>query len=332
MALMDFSIDTSGSPQDVQRRQALADALMKQGTDSTPAAGGPNGGWLTALNRGLAGALGGYQRGQAQQEEQQGRSSAQQMMAQALQGGKIDPQTYIQAASNPWSSPAQIGALGKVQDWQHQTEQDAEHKREFGMSYGLQKDAAARAAQAAERANMTEEERAAEREKAAAHYGLIPGSPGYQPFVLTGKLPDPNKDVPNSVGEYQFYTNNFKPTPEQPQPMDYATFSTAKARAGATNISNNVDMNSGQTYDKQLAEGLGKSHAALANGVEDAQSRARDIAAMQGAVDAIQKNGGTTGGLAPAARLELQKSVNAGANALGIDKPFNEGDFPTRSF
>jgi hypothetical protein len=65
MALTDYSIDTSGSPQDVQRKQKLADLLLQQGGDTSPAAGGRNGGWLTALNRGLAGALGGYQRGEA---------------------------------------------------------------------------------------------------------------------------------------------------------------------------------------------------------------------------------------------------------------------------
>lgn len=136
---------------------------------------------------------------------------------------------------------------------------------------------------------------------------------------------------PTSVQEYNFYTAH--PTPGQPV-MDYATWATAKARAAAAtnNISNTVDMNSGQTYDKQLAEGLGKSHATLANGVEASQTRARDIAAMQGAVDAIQKNGGTTGGLAPATRLELQKSINAGAAALGIDKPFSEADISDKEF
>src|ERR1700730_4374455 len=99
MALTDYSIDTSGSPQDVQRKQALADALMKQGMDSTPAAGGKGGGWMTALNRGLAGALGGYQQGQARQEEQQGRAGnqqrLQQLAAQLSGGGKIDPGAMI---------------------------------------------------------------------------------------------------------------------------------------------------------------------------------------------------------------------------------------------
>lgn len=144
-----------------------------------------------------------------------------------------------------------------------------------------------------------------------------------------------DKDTtPSSVLEYEYYKKNFRPTEQSPAPMGYDTWSTAKARASATQLSNigNVDMNSGQTYDKQLAEGLGKAHATLANGVEDAQTRARDIAAMQGAIDAIQKNGGTTGGIAPEQRLQLQKSINAGAAALGIEKPFDETDLSDKEF
>lgn len=126
MGLTDYSIDTSGSPQDVQRKQKLAEALMTQGMDSSPAAGGKNGGMLTALNRGLAGALGGYQRGAAANEEQQGRESARQQLANGLMGadGKINPQAYLAAASNPWVNPQQIGAVGKVQDWQHQSSRE----------------------------------------------------------------------------------------------------------------------------------------------------------------------------------------------------------------
>jgi hypothetical protein len=143
------------------------------------------------------------------------------------------------------------------------------------------------------------------------------------------KLYEPEDRTPASVLEYKYYRDNL---PKGQQPIPYDVWSTAKARAGATSIANSIDMNSGQTYDKQLAEGLGKSHASLANGVEDAQTRARDIAAMQGAVDAIQKNNGSTGGLAPAQRLELQKSINAGASAIGIDKPFSESDLADKEF
>lgn len=121
MALTDFNIDTSGSPQDVERKQKLADALMKQGQDSTPAAGGPNGGWITALNRGLAGALGGYQQGQARDEENQGRQSYQQQLASALGAGdKVSPSAMIGLAGNPWANPAQTQAITHVADMQAQ--------------------------------------------------------------------------------------------------------------------------------------------------------------------------------------------------------------------
>jgi hypothetical protein len=155
---------------------------------------------------------------------------------------------------------------------------------------------------------------------------------GYIRDPLSGKITrayEPDDKTPQSVLEYKYYVDNL---PKGQQPMDYATFSTAKARAGATNINNNVDMNSGVTYDKQLSEGLGKAHTSLATGVEDAQTRARDIAAMQGAIDAIQKNGGTTGGLGQQQILDLKKTVNAGASALGIDQPFSEADLADKEF
>lgn len=140
---------------------------------------------------------------------------------------------------------------------------------------------------------------------------------------------EPDDKTPQSVLEYQYYLKN---VPKGQTPMDYATFSTQKARAGATLINNQVDMGNGQTYDKQLVGALGKSHAGLASGVEDAQGRARDIAAMQGALDAIQKNGGTTGGMGQAQILNLKKTINEGANALGIENPFSEGDISDKEF
>ncbi|WP_354265391.1 hypothetical protein [Bradyrhizobium sp. JR18.2] len=91
---MDFSIDTAGSPQDVQRRQKLADLLMQQGADTSPAAGGQGGGWITALNRGLAGALAGYQSGQIRQDElARNKANDAQMAAlsSALMGGAQAP-------------------------------------------------------------------------------------------------------------------------------------------------------------------------------------------------------------------------------------------------
>lgn len=114
----------------------------------------------------------------------------------------------------------------------------------------------------------------------------------------------------------------------------FAEAQLAKTKAGAAqlNNNNNVDMGSAPTYDKTMTEGLAKSHAALANGVEDAQTRARDISAMQAAVDSIQKNGGTTGGLGQQQILDLKKTLNAGASALGIDKQFDENDISDKEF
>jgi hypothetical protein len=143
------------------------------------------------------------------------------------------------------------------------------------------------------------------------------------------RLYTPDEATPTSVREYEYYKSNH--AADQPV-MDYGTWASKKARDAATNVTQSVDTNSSQTYDKQLAEGLGKSHAGLANGVEEAQTRARDLAAMQGALDAIQKNGGSTGGLGQQQILDLQKTINNGAGALGIDKPFSESDLADKEF
>jgi hypothetical protein len=139
----------------------------------------------------------------------------------------------------------------------------------------------------------------------------------------------PHEERPGSVKEYEYYQSHL---PAGQTAMDYATWSNEKARAGATNVNNNFNPNSGATYDQQLAEGLGKSHASLANGVEEAQNRARDVAAMQASVDAIQKRGGTTGGLGQQEQLDLLKTINAGATALGLGSPFSEADISDKEF
>lgn len=207
MALTDYSIDTSGSPQDVQRRQALADALMKQGMDSTPAAGGKGGGWATALNRGLAGALGGYQAGTAREEEQTGRDTVRQQLAQALQGGgSVTPQAMLAMASNPWATPGQTAAVGQVAQMENQRARQGVEDQHWKANYDLQKQSAARAAnsdaraaQAAERANMTPAEIAAERADAAKGYGLDINTPQGKAYVLTGKLPEADATVAQAV-------------------------------------------------------------------------------------------------------------------------------------
>lgn len=312
MALTDYTIDTSGSPQDVQRKQALADALMKQGMDSTPAAGGKGGGWVTALNRGLAGALGGYQAGAAQNEQRQGQDSFRQQMAAALGAdGKINPQAYLQAASNSFANPSAIGAIGKVQDWQHESEADAEHKREFGMNYGLQSKRLAHELDDTPKGFVADPSQ-------PGHYMPMPGGPAdpaYLQSVNSAKNPGAR---PMTAQEKQAY--GLPPeaaammTPDGPKTLGAPT----------TNFTANIDNKGPDKYDTEIGGALAKSHGGLMSDVEGAQGRARDIAAMQQSIDAIQKRGGTTGGMAQPQLLELAKTLNAGAAALGQSAPFDE--------
>lgn len=119
---------------------------------------------------------------------------------------------------------------------------------------------------------------------------------------------------PSSVREYEY---------GQTHP-GFTEAQLAKTKAGATNVTTNIDPKAGVEYDKLMAEGIGKSHAALSNGVEDAQQRLRNVNAMQGALDTIQKNGGTTGGLGQETILNLKKTLNSGASQLGMGQPFDE--------
>jgi hypothetical protein len=87
---------------------------------------------------------------------------------------------------------------------------------------------------------------------------------GYVLNNKTGKLARgyaPDDRTPQSVLEYQFYLKSLKPGQ---QPMDYATFSTARARAAGATIRSSVDTPSGSTDDKQRVEGPGNAQAAKA--------------------------------------------------------------------
>lgn len=318
MDIPDFSIDTSGSPQDVQRKQALADALLKQGQDSTPAAGGKWGGALTALNRGLAGALGGYQRGEARDEEQQGRAGYQQQLAAALGAGdKVTPGAMIGLAGNPWANPAQTQAITHVADMQAQQARQGVEDSHFQQTLALQQAASARAAAAEARA-------AAKDESTPNQYipnprANEPGQPAFIDQYAQAKVAaQPPGARPMTAQERQAYglpaEGGAAMTPDGPKTLGAPT----------TNFTANIDNKGPDEYDKTVAGSLAKSHGALMDGVEAAQSRARDIAAMQQSVDAIQKNGGSTGGLGQPQLLDLAKTLNAGATALGADPVFNE--------
>jgi hypothetical protein len=108
--VLDFSIDTSGTLQDVQRRQKMADALLQEGMNTTPAAGGKYGGWLTAANRALAGALGGYQSGQLGNQERAGLAASARNFSSGLSGGTVG-----EPDSTPGNPPLATGVpMGMV--------------------------------------------------------------------------------------------------------------------------------------------------------------------------------------------------------------------------
>lgn len=225
MALMDFNIDTSGTPQDVQRRQKLADALMQQGMDSAPAAGGPGGGWITALNRGLAGAVGGYQRASAANDERQGRAAWQQRMATALQGGKIDPTALVGLAADPWANPTAISAANTAYSAQHQAVRDAIADQHWAASYGLQKRAADRA-----------DDPTPDNFEANPDYGKVTGAPQYRP--IPGGPADPTY-----IGSVTGAKEKAKVEAEGPgATFDDETISemAKQARAGDTSVFTNI--------------------------------------------------------------------------------------------
>lgn len=112
--------------------------------------------------------------------------------------------------------------------------------------------------------------------------------------------------TPSSVLEYNYYKQNFQPTAQQQQPMDYATFSTAKARAGAAVVNNNM----GGGSDKQIFD-------TFAENTKEARSAATGLVALRNARTALQGDGGNVTGFRANERLSLQK---AGAY-LGITDP-----------
>jgi Cell Wall Hydrolase len=500
--VLDFSIDTSGTPQDVQRRQKMADALLQEGMNTTPAAGGKYGGWLTAANRALAGALGGYQSVQLGNQERAGLAASARNFSSGLSGvaggepdvtpgnpplatgvpmgmvkpGMPQPDTsgkiYRNDEPSPLDPPSgadlknlQMMVIGEAGNEPQQgknavasvartravdggyggdtptgvvtapnqfepfntpegrarmarglmdPKQLASANDAIDQAYGTGKYVSAGpndptggmthfyspAGQAAlgrqapawaggdsvtiggHVFNSPDDATPPNSQPAQGQLPPRPIAQGPQvaqngpanvnilnwansvindPYAnasqkqvaasilqkaVTPKANTPYKDADGNLmqmgpdGTLHAIIQAEKSTGNQ-KDFEYgqthpgfneAQLARTKAGAAQLNNQNNIDMNSGQTYDKQLAEGLGKSHAALANGVEDAQSRARDLAAMQGAVDAIQKNGGTTGGMGQAQILELKKTLNAGAAGLGVTTPFDEKDISDKEF
>jgi hypothetical protein len=111
------------SPQSVTRKRRLADAMMQQGTDTSPV-GHP----LGALARAMQGGMAGYMSRKADTAESEGRAGAMSRLTEAMANKNMGTADYMTIASDPWmpegASPL-VGAMFKSHldsqapaDWQ----------------------------------------------------------------------------------------------------------------------------------------------------------------------------------------------------------------------
>lgn len=113
--------------------------------------------------------------------------------------------------------------------------------------------------------------------------------------------------APTSVSEYKYYRDNFQPSDTQQRPMDYATWSTAKARAAATNITNNVGDQE-TSFQKEAGKVQAQRFNDLVAEGQQAKQLMSDVSTL---TDLGQKIG--TGKAA-----EFKASVGPYAEALGV--------------
>ena len=101
------------TPDDVAMARQYGQQLMQQGTSTAPV-----GHWTQALARALQGASGAGWMADASQGQRQGQGQANQLLAQALQGGDLKGITST-ALGNPWTAPmgqqAQIVSAERLQ-------------------------------------------------------------------------------------------------------------------------------------------------------------------------------------------------------------------------
>jgi hypothetical protein len=93
--------DELQTPEEVERRRRQGTALFNQGTSVAPLQH-----WTQALARGVQGGLGGYEIGQARDQEARGKGAANSALVEALTGGKSPTDTIGTMLKNPWSADA----------------------------------------------------------------------------------------------------------------------------------------------------------------------------------------------------------------------------------
>jgi hypothetical protein len=117
------------SPQSVTRKRRLAEALMQQGTDTSPV-GHP----LGALARALQGGMAGYMSHKADTAEREGMEGYKSRLAGVLAGNKTpDIATSLDLASDPWASEGTSSLLGVMmkQQLENQTPKTTDDMAEY---------------------------------------------------------------------------------------------------------------------------------------------------------------------------------------------------------
>ena len=104
---------------------------------------------------------------------------------------------------------------------------------------------------------------------------------------------DKPAEAPSSVREFEYYKANLPP---DAKPMDYSTWSTAKARAAATNVTTNV----GGGTDKQIYDTFDERS-------KEARAVAVGLTGLRQARSQLEANGGVITGAGADGRLYLQK-------------------------
>ena len=194
MAIPAAFSNPSLTPADVEQRRRLANALGQMGSDASPV-----GHWTQAIARVLQGGVSGYYDGTASKGEKEGIASRGAFMQEAMK----NPQAAAASgAGNAWTTDIaqNIGQKVIAQNMQRsdpayqmglklkQAEIDMLPLKRQQMEgqiagQGLQQQMTQ--AQLQQMKLATPEKRA----EMAAQYGLQPGTPGYQSFVLMGQMP-----------------------------------------------------------------------------------------------------------------------------------------------
>jgi hypothetical protein len=117
----------------------------------------------------------------------------------------------------------------------------------------------------------------------------------------------PADKKPTSVSEYEYYLKNFKPTDQQPAPLNYDVWSTAKARAGATMINNNVG-----TGETAFAKEAGKVQASRFNELVEGGQQAKQMLSDVNTLTDLGKNIGT------GKAAQVKAVIGPYAEALGV--------------